>query len=97
MLLAPTFLFGQQSDNYEPLQPSGEIPRDITMGASEKFRAAREGLKEETRSRKAKEDFFLESNFLIDQVLHSGRVLFNDPVTAYLNAVLDEVLKDNPE
>jgi hypothetical protein len=97
MLLAPNLIFGQLSDDFQPLQPSGEIPKDITIGSSEKFRAATEGLEEGTRSKKAKEDFFLESNFLIDQVLHSGRVLFNDPVTKYLNDVLAEVLKDEPE
>lgn len=88
---------GQLSDDYEPLKASGIIPADITTGSSEKYRAAKEGLDKGTRSRKAKEKFLLESNFLIDQVLHSGRVLFNDPVSTYLNEVLDEVLKDNPE
>lgn len=94
-LIFPNLLFGQLSENYTPIQPSGVIPTDITTGSSEKFQAAKNSLQSGTDSRKTKENFLLESNFLIDQVLHSGRVLFNDPISSYLNEVLDEVLKDN--
>ena len=97
MLLFPVLSFAQLSNDYEPLQPTGKIPADITTRSSEKYQAAKDGLEKGTRSRQAKEKFLLESNFLIDQVLHSGRVLFNDPVSKYLNEVLDEVLKDNFE
>jgi Zn-dependent protease with chaperone function len=43
------------------------------------------------------DDFLLESSFMVDQVLNSGKVLFNDPVSLYLNAVMDRVLHDRPD
>jgi hypothetical protein len=42
-------------------------------------------------------DFIIKSFFKIDQLLLSGRVAFGDPVTAYINQVADEILKDKPE
>ena len=39
----------------------------------------------------------MESNFLINEMLHSGRVIFGDPVTTYLNNIKAEILKANPE
>ena len=97
IFLFPNEIFGQLLEDYQPLQPSGEIPKDITTSSTQKFQAAKKSIDKASRSRKAEEDFLLESNFLIDQVLTSGRVLFNDAVSAYLNEVLDEVLKDNAD
>ena len=53
---------------------------------------------DEKRSiRKKKEKFLLESNFIIDRLLVSGRVLFNDPISEYVNKVADNLLKNNAE
>jgi hypothetical protein len=89
-----------QNSGYEPLKSNAPIPRDITISSSEKYASAKKNLENENsdlKEKKTKQNFLLESHFLVDQVLHSGRVLFNDTVSDYLNQVLDEVLKVEPE
>lgn len=90
----------QDLNTYSPLEATGIIPADFTISASVKYDQAKGGLHTEgdsKRTKQAKHDFLLESNFLIDQVLSSGRVVFNDPVSTYLNEILSEILKDEPE
>lgn len=82
------------------MQSSGIIPKDFTVASSDKFTQAKENLNtegDEKLTREAKQDFLLESNFLIDQVLGSGRVLFNDPFSEYLNQILDTILVHEPQ
>lgn len=92
--------FSQDFQDYKTLQSEGIIPNDFTVSSSSKYKQARKDLKTDgdaKRTKQAKDDFLLESNFLIDQVLSSGRVLFNDPVSNYLGEILSEVLKDDLE
>lgn len=86
-------------NNFKYLQSSGTIPEDFTSLFSEKFEQDKVLIsKEDKRSiRKSKEKFLMESNFIIDQILLSGRVLFNDPVSNYINKVADNLLESNPE
>ena len=85
-------------DNFTTLKSAGKIPEDFTTLASTKFEQDAAGLEGESRREKAdKETFLLESNFLINEMLHSGRVIFGDPVTNYLNQIKAEILKANPE
>lgn len=101
-ILAFVLLFGkcataQPFEDYRPLQSQGVIPIDFTTPSSAKFEVAKESLdKSDNSTDEAKQNFLLESNFLIDQILGSGRVLFNDPVSEYLNDVLDTVLTNDP-
>src|SRR5690606_37363433 len=46
--------------------------------------------------RKAKKDFSLMNSFEMKDFLFSGRVIFNDPLSAYINRVANEVLKADP-
>lgn len=92
--------FAQGFDAYEPLRSQGPIPTDFTTSSSLKYERAKEQLndpEEGTNTKQTKHDFLLESNFLIDQVLASGRVLFNDPVSVYLGQILDTLLVNEPE
>jgi predicted Zn-dependent protease len=92
---------GQNVDfeNYSTLLSSGLVPDDFTTLSSEKYATDRGTISaaEKKRIRKTQEQFYLESNFAIDELLHSGRVIFGDPVTGYLNKVKDVLLKDEPE
>ena len=89
----------QDFDNYQLLKSTGTIPGDFLMPSSEKYKKEIENIdKDEKRTDKNdKKQFYLESNFLIDDLLQSSRVLFNDPITAYVNKVADELLKDDDE
>lgn len=68
------------------------------MSSSEKLELGKaEAELEGGAAGKTKEDFLQNSQFLNDAILSSGRVVFNDPVSDYLNLVLDVLLADDPE
>ncbi|MFI5172384.1 MAG: M48 family metallopeptidase [Chitinophagales bacterium] len=93
-------LFAQQTDfdHFQSLRAKGPVPEDFTKLSSEKFREDRETMESSSQREAAdKETFLLESNFLMDEILHSGRVIFGDPVSVYLNQMKDILLKDEPE
>ena len=90
---------GQNFDDYQPQKPVGKIPSGFLVPSSEKFQARLDEIPEyaDEETRKNKEDFLLESSFVIDQLCNSGNVLFNDPITRYIRRVADQLLKDQPE
>lgn len=90
----------QTPEDFQPLEAIAPIPADITTSSSDKFSASKtnlEGSSESKNTKKAKQNFLLESHFLVNQVLYSGRVLFNDSVSSYLSDILDVILKDDTE
>lgn len=90
----------QDFNNYQPLASSGPLPVDFTDRASVK--AAKE-IKNNTNSsdshidKKKKANFLLKSNYMLDELLMSGRVLFGDPVSEYVNNVADKLLENEPQ
>ena len=86
-------------NNYQPLQCAGTIPEDFLTLSQEKFR---QDVKSETKSSghhvdQSKQEFLLKTNFIIDELLLSGKVLFGDTVTAYINRIAARVLANEPE
>ncbi|MCH8905074.1 MAG: M48 family metallopeptidase, partial [Bacteroidetes bacterium] len=92
-------LMGQELEDYQPIRSQGEIPEEFRTLSADKFeeQASEIGQEDNRKTRKSKEKFLLSSNYFIDQMLLSGKVLFNDPVGEYVNEVADLVLKDDPE
>lgn len=90
----------QDFNNYKPLICSGPLPIDFTDRTSEK--AAKE-IKTNINSsdsyidQKKKAFFLLKSNYMIDELLMSGRVLFGDPVSEFVNTVADKLLESEPK
>lgn len=86
-------------DNFEPLKSKGELPVDFTKRTSNKVSDAIDdqiSVNDDIHTRRTKENFLLRSNYMIDNLLMSGNVLFGDPVTKYVNKVANRVLKDEP-
>lgn len=92
-------LVAQDFDNYQLLKSTGTIPKDFLIPSSEKYKQEIENIDKEASktAQKDEKQFYLESNFLIDDLLQSARVLFNDPISEYINKVADELLKDDRE
>lgn len=101
LLLFITHIQGQDIDwqHFKALQSSGKVPDDFTKLSSQKYETDRRQIDENARKgvQKTQDQFFLKSNFIIDEVLHSGRVIFGGPVTQYLNNIKDALLKDKPQ
>jgi beta-barrel assembly-enhancing protease len=96
-LLLSTRLFAQQIDffNYQPLRSQGQIPKEVLTASSVKYKSDLKKIseKDSRNERKAKQRFYLESNFVIDDLLRSGYVLFNDPLGVYVTAVAEKLLE----
>lgn len=87
-------------NNYQSLKCVGPIPEDFRMLSQEKYK---NDVKEEVKNSKnhnvnsTKDEFLLETNYIVDELLLSGKVLFGDSVTNYVNLVADNVLRNQPE
>src|SRR5690606_4503649 len=93
---AAAALIAQDFDNYRPLTCSGSIPKEFTLPSTLKYKAELKKIENKNYKRKEKKDrkqFALESNFVLDDLLQSGLVLFNDPVSNYLNEVAAVLVK----
>jgi len=85
-------------DNYKNIEHSGKLPADLTTTTASKYEKDRNSISKDEKSkvRKAQNQFFVESNYVLDRLIASGKVFFNDPITEYVNDVADELLKDDP-
>lgn len=100
ILLCLSFaLSAQDFDNYIPLRASGDLPEEFTRSSTERYEEERTSIHKgsQQKERKLQDKFYLESSFAIDQIFLSGRVLFNDPIGAYISKVADEILKNDPQ
>jgi len=89
----------QQVDffNYKPLKSQGEIPKVFTELAIDRYNKEISVIEKDKKTFRDKKDFILKSSFHATEILHSGQVLFGDPVTEYVNEVAKELLKNRPE
>ena len=100
LLFFATIPFALFCQNYEPLKAEGTIPSEFVTKSSEKYLKEKQNLAkttEEKKSQKVKSAFYMESTFSMDNLLRSGYVLFNDPVSVYVNKVAAEILTANPD
>lgn len=98
-VLSVSSLFAQDFNDYQLLQCSGSIPTDFLMNVDEKTLDASEDNSgdEILNSKKLARQFYFESSYEINQILMSGYVLFNDPVTVYLNDIKNKLLENDEE
>lgn len=93
-------VFAQYAENYTPLQCSGKVPEDWRSTVSQKFedkKVEKTGNRSERSTKADKNVFYLETTFSVDNMLRSGWVLYNDPITSYLEKVKAELQKSNPD
>ncbi|MEL6865794.1 MAG: M48 family metallopeptidase [Bacteroidota bacterium] len=99
-VFSPGLSAQNSTDSLNYLEVKGPIPKEFTTPSTAKYKKQIEKLSTQKSSRKTKKDqkqFILQSNFIIDDLMQSGLVLFNDPVTEYLNEVLALLVQANPE
>lgn len=87
--------------NYQPVELSGPMPKEFTILSAKKAEAESSKNRQSQKAAKStlkKQDAFLQSSYYsIDNMLLSGNVLFNDPMTIYVNRVADELLRSQPD
>ncbi len=89
----------QDFDHFKPLQSTGSIPEELRTASSKKYARDLAQLGDSARGKagRARDNFLLQSNFALDDLLLSGRVIFNDPVSEYVSRVKSLILRNNPE
>lgn len=94
ILLGSGSLFAQNFENYEPQRSSGKLPEDFTRAVAEAVKASEADIP----GKKTREDkeFIMSSAFSLNRIMLGGKVLFNDPMSAFANKVADGLLKNNP-
>ncbi|WP_027418434.1 M48 family metallopeptidase [Crocinitomix catalasitica] len=93
LLIAAVVGNAQSLENFDGLRSKGQIPDDFTTLTSEKYET---DLKNNSDKELDKE-FFLSTRFFIDELLLSGKILFNEPLSIYLNKVAKYTLKNEPK
>lgn len=97
----PLFIMGYESvyAQYQPLKSKGKIPQDILISADENYwkEVTRISKKEGYIRKKAQKQFYLENSYELRELMTSGKVLFGDSVTLYLNNFADKLLENNPD
>lgn len=100
ILLFCTATTRSQTD-YEPLKCHGDLPADFTQlsrqKSAEQVAKEKQEYKSSSAEQKKKSDFIRASNYIVDEILLSGRVLFNDPLSKYLSRIMDEILQSEPD
>lgn len=85
----------QDFNHFQTLVSQGPIPEDFTRKTLEKIEQEK-GTRENLKS--TDEKVFLEGiHFHIDQILHSGSVIYGDEISQYVTKIADRLLKDEPE
>jgi Zn-dependent protease with chaperone function len=99
ILFLPFISSSQDFDNYKNIQPLGKIPEDFLTLSSSKYEAdkAKVSKNENGFIKRSQKQFYLESNFMINELLLNGKVLYNDPLGNYVNKVLNELLAKQPD
>lgn len=81
-------------NNYSTILAKGKIPEDFTKFTYDKVKDDLKTGKDELR--KGQEKIFIEgTNYAIDEILHSGLVVYGDELTNYISEIADHLLKDD--
>ncbi len=83
-------------NNYTTFRSAGEIPEDFTKQTFDKIKDGMDTDMKELKGSQKK--VFLEgTNYAIDEILHSGLVIYGDPITKYIDRVADKLLRKDAD
>lgn len=97
-LTACFLCFAQTKQKPKILQSGKILPNDFTVDSSVKYEKEIKQISKNAKRKDAKnqDKFYLESNFIIDDFLKSGYVLFDDPASKYVTKVGKKILEQIP-
>ncbi|MCH8545261.1 MAG: M48 family metallopeptidase [Cryomorphaceae bacterium] len=94
VLCGLSFSYAQRTD-YEPLRATGPIPQDFTNFFTTKYMEASLSVdvSADKKTRKRQDVFHKNNQFFLDELLTSGSIIYGDPVTNYVQQVMDYLLE----
>ena len=84
---------GQSVQSFDGLKSNGIIPKDFTTLSSDKYNEDYLSNIDQDLDK----EFYLNTRFFLDNLLLSGKVIFNDPISVYVAKVSKYLLTDQPE
>lgn len=97
-LVISTTVFSQVDfDNYTTLQAVGSIPEDFTKRTYEKLEDDLSNSKNSGLSERDERIFFEGINYAVDDLMHSGYVVFGDSLSTYIEDIADKLLRKNKD
>lgn len=85
-------VFGQDLENFRNLQCSGPMPKYFVTALSQKIDADRAEIRSADKlSKRESDDFSAITNYTIQRLIKSGKLLYGDPLTNYANKILDKI------
>ncbi|MCC5917690.1 MAG: M48 family metallopeptidase [Cryomorphaceae bacterium] len=99
VLLFFTEVINAQRTDYEPLKAIGPIPSVITELYTPKYLNATKSIQDDLKrkQRKLENDFHKRNQYFLDELLTSGEILYGDPITNYVQKVVDYLLQNYGE
>lgn len=96
--------YAQNASQYDftkftPLQSTGILPDEVEMTGKDFMSTSRKNLTKggSKQDKKAKESFVLQTSYAIKDIFISGRVLYNDPISDYVEKVRKEITASDPQ
>jgi predicted Zn-dependent protease len=83
-------------NNYRTLQSQGIIPDDFTKTTKSKLENDVQN-KESDLNYAQRKEFYKGTNYEIDDMLHSGIVVYGDEISTYASEIVDRLLRNEPD
>ncbi|MDB3907031.1 M48 family metalloprotease [Crocinitomicaceae bacterium] len=78
-------------NNYTTLLSSGSVPEDFTLRTYEKLEEdMEENFTDMSQGEKMK--FYTNTNYMVDALMHSGSIIYGDPITEYVQEVAKKLM-----
>src|SRR3989304_3123514 len=92
-----TCINSYSQNSYNGLYSTGKIPGDFLELSLERYIQDKKSIDKEQEGyiKKAEKNFYFESSFQIRDLLFSGKVLFNDPISNYCQTTFRNLLKNS--
>jgi len=88
----------QEQHGFLPFEPNAPIPSDFLISFPAAYEAKLATIKARfPRQKQVERAYYRESTYYLRRILQSGKVLFNDSVSGYVNKVADQLLRHRPK
>lgn len=84
-------------NEYTTIQSEGTIPFDFSEQTFEKIEEGMTERRTEIGSQGAQREFLEKTGYAIDELLHSGLVVYGDETSNYVSSIADKLLEGNPD
>ncbi|MBX3102773.1 MAG: M48 family metallopeptidase [Bacteroidetes bacterium] len=87
-----------QETGYELSRSKAPIPENVRMNVAQRYELLHQDVDKKGKKRKIREQsqFIMKSATFVDNLLKSGKVLYNEPMSRYINQIMDHLLKEDP-